>query len=220
MLGDAIVEQHVGRAARCARDRLGDRRIVGWHDVRPARADHVRGQKRLDEISQPVAVDADVGVGIRDDLPGGFGQADVARGAQSAVRDIDDTYARMAVSDRGRAIARSVVDEDDFVIRVGQLVERREAVLDRIVRVVRADDDRHPWPRRAYLVRKRRVREGGTDGVCRRFWVPSAIDQPKCPVFDGQAAAPPLVGPGERNRTTRAFLERRAQVQRRNRRLA
>ena len=41
VLGDAIVEQHVRRSARRARDALRHRRIVGRHDVRPARPDDV-----------------------------------------------------------------------------------------------------------------------------------------------------------------------------------
>ena len=86
VFGDAIVEQHVRRAARRARDALRDGRIVGGHDVRPARADDIRGQERLDEKREPVAIDARVGVGVGDDLARRFGQSDVARGAQPGVR--------------------------------------------------------------------------------------------------------------------------------------
>ena len=86
VLGDAIVEQHVRRAARRARDALRHRRIVGRHDVRAAGADDVGGEERLDEKREPVAIDARVGVGVGDDLAGRLGQADVARGAQAAVR--------------------------------------------------------------------------------------------------------------------------------------
>ena len=86
VLGDAIVEQHVRRPARRARDALRHRRIVGRHDVRSARADDVGRQERLDEKRQPVAIDARVGVGVGDDLAGRLGEADVARGAQAAVR--------------------------------------------------------------------------------------------------------------------------------------
>ena len=98
VLGDAIVEQHVRRSARRARDALRHRRIVGGHDVRSAGADDVGGEERLDEKRQPVAIDAHVGVGVRDDLAGGLGQADVARGAQPAVRRVDDAHARMAAA--------------------------------------------------------------------------------------------------------------------------
>ena len=85
VLGDAIVEQHVRRSAGRARDALRHRRIVGRHDVRSAGADDVRGEERLDEERQPVAIDARVGVRVRDDLAGRLGEADVARGAQAAV---------------------------------------------------------------------------------------------------------------------------------------
>ena len=120
VLGDAIVEQHVRRSAGRARDALRHRRIVGGHDVRSAGADDVGGEERLDEKRQPVAIDARVGVGVRDDLAGRFRQADVARGAQSAVRGVDDADARMAVRDLARAIPRAVVDEDDLVVGIRQ----------------------------------------------------------------------------------------------------
>ena len=94
VLGDAVVEQHVRRPAGRARDALRDRRIVGRHDVRSARADDVGGQERLDEKRQPVAIDARVGVGVGDDLAGRFGESDVARGAQPGVRRVDDADLR------------------------------------------------------------------------------------------------------------------------------
>ena len=106
VLGDAIVEQHVRRPARRARDALRHRRIVGRHDVRTAGADDVGGEERLDEIRQPVAIDARVGVGVGDDVAGRVGETDVARGAQAAVRNVDDADARMACG-RSRSCDRA-----------------------------------------------------------------------------------------------------------------
>ncbi len=123
VLGDAIVEQDVGRPARRARDALRDRRVVGRDHVRAARADHVRGQERLDQEGEPVAIDAGVGVGVGDDLAGRFRQPDVARRAQPGVRGVDHAHPREAVADLAGAIGRAVVDENDFVVGVGELLE-------------------------------------------------------------------------------------------------
>jgi hypothetical protein len=68
------------RATHCATNG-----IVVRHDVRPAGSHEGRRQQRLHQEREPVAIDAHVGVGVGDDLAGGFGQADVARRAQAAI---------------------------------------------------------------------------------------------------------------------------------------
>jgi hypothetical protein len=50
----------------------------------------------------------------------------------------------------------------------------------------------------------------------RRLGAAISIDEAEVPVVDGMAAAPPLVGPGERDRAARAFLERGPDVHRRD----
>ena len=103
VLGDAIVEQHVRRAAGRARDALRHRRIVGGHDVRSAGADDVRGEERLDEERQPVAIDARVGVGVGDDLAGGLrrGRRCARRSGRRSAMSID-ADARMRRRDLAR----------------------------------------------------------------------------------------------------------------------
>ena len=54
----------------------------------------------------------------------------------------------------------------------------------------------------------------------RRLRTALAIDEAERPVVDRMTAAPPFVGPGERDRAARAFLERRADVHRGDRGLA
>ena len=217
VLGGAIVEQDVRRPARRARDALRHRRIVGRHDVRPARSDDVGVEERLDEKRQPVAIDARIGVGVRDDLSGRFREADVARGAQAAVRNVDHANAGVALADLPGAILGTVVDEDDLEIGVGQLLQRDEAVLERIGGVVSADDHRHARPRAPPLVGERRVGERRSNRSGCRLHLAIAIDEAEVPVGDRMTAAPPLVGPRERDRAARAFLERDAHVRRRDR---
>jgi hypothetical protein len=118
------------------------------------------------------------------------------------------------VGDFAGAIARSVVDEDDLVVRIGQPLERCEAVLDGVGRVVRADNDRHTRPRRARAFRKWRVFEGRRDAGGGRFQAPLPIDEPELPVVDVGAATPPFIGPRKCDRAARPFLERGANVHR------
>ena len=67
---------------------------------------------------------------------------------------------------------------------------------------------------------ERRVGERARHGARRRLEAALAIDQAERPVVDVVAAAPPFVGPGERDGAARAFLERGADVHRRDCRLA
>ena len=145
----AIVEQHVRRTARRARHALRHPRVVGRHDVRTAGADERRREHRLHQIGQPVGIDAHVGVGVGDDLAGGLGQTEVARGAEAAVRNVDDADAGVAPRAGAGVVARAVVDDDDLEVGVGERAERREAVVDRVGGVVGADHDRDLGPRRA-----------------------------------------------------------------------
>ena len=192
------------------------------HDVRSAGADDVRGEERLDEERQPVAIDARVGVGVGDDLAGGVGEADVARRAQPAVRGVDDAHARMAAA-RSRSVRslRAVVDEDDLVVGIGQPLERAQAVFERVGGVVGADDDRDARPR---LLRARAGNGASANAAATAaaagFGRRSRSTRPNAQSSTGVAAAPPFVGPRERHRAARAFLERGADVHRGDRRLA
>ena len=220
VLGDAIVEQHVGRTARRPGDALRHRRIVGRDDVRSAGRHDIRVQERLDEERQPVGVDPGVGVGIGDNLAGGVRQPDIACGAEAAVRHFDQVRRRMLPRDVSRPIAGAVVDDDDLEIGIVQPLERRETVFERVRRVVGADHDRDARPRLPGVLRKRRVGVDRLDGGRRRLQPAVAIDQAKRPVVDVMSASPPLVGPGKGDGAAGALFERRAQVHRGQPRLA
>ncbi len=114
------------------------------------------------------------------------------------------------------AILRAVVHQDDFVVGIRQLLERAEVVLERVGCVVRADDHRHTRPRGLGLDGERRALERVGDRLERRLRPPFAVDESERPILDRVPSAPPLVGPGKRDRAARAFLERRADVHRRD----
>ena len=220
VLGLAIVEQHLRRAAGGAGHALRHERIVGRHDVRAAGPDEGRREHRLHQIGEPVGIHADVGVGVGHDLAGGFGQADVAGRAQAAVGNVDDPDARVAPRAGARIVARPVVDDDDLDLRVGERAERREAVVDGVAGVVGADHHRHLRPRRARVGRERGLGKRLAHRRQRRFRLPRRVHQAEGPVAHGVPAAPPLVGPGKRDRAARAFGKRRADVARGDARLA
>ena len=118
----------------------------------------------------------------------------------------------MAACDLASRVCRSVVDEDDFEVGIGQRVERGETVLERVRRVVGADDDRHAWPGLSRVGGEGRLVERARDGLGGRLRTSIAIDQPECPVVDLMPPAPPFVGPGVGDGATRAFGECGANV--------
>src|SRR5262245_13356947 len=114
MFGDSIVEEHMCRAAGCPCDALRHRRIVRRHDVWSTRTDYIGCEERLNQICEPITVDAYVGVCIRYDVAARFGDADVSRCAETAVGNIDHPDAGMPMSNFAGAIPGPIVDEDDL----------------------------------------------------------------------------------------------------------
>ncbi len=214
VLGDPIVQQDVRRAAGSAGDALRHGRVVRGHHVGAARSDDIRREERLHEEGQPVAVRAGVGVRVGDDFTRGLGEADVPRRAQAAVRDVHDANAGVLAGDLARRVPGTVVDDDDFVVGIGLALESREAVLDRIRRVVRADDHRDARPVAPALGRERHLGKRRGHGRGRRLRAAGTIDQAEGPVVDRMAAAPPFIGPRERHRAGGTFLEGGADVHR------
>ena len=116
------------------------------------------------------------------------------------------------MADFASAIARAVVDQNDFVVGIGKPLERGETVFEYLRGVVGAHHHRHAWPRRSDFTCERRVFESGSDGERRRLQMAVAIDQTEPPILDRMAAPPPLVGPCKRDGAASAFLERGADV--------
>src|SRR5262245_22840997 len=96
VLGESIVDEDVRRPSRGSGDRLSEPRIVDRYDIGSARTDDTRHDKGLNEVGQPVRIDPDVCVGIRDDISGRGVEPDVARGRETGILDIDDANAAMA----------------------------------------------------------------------------------------------------------------------------
>ena len=134
--------------------------------------------------------------------------------------EINHSERRVPPRNIGRAVAGTVVHDNDFEVRIGQLFERREALVERIGSVVRADDHRHFGTRPQLRRRKRNAREDLRDRLQSRLRTTRGIDQPECPVADGVAAAPPFVGPGKRDRATGSRGKCRPKLHRGQRRLS
>ncbi len=214
VFGDAIVEQHVGRAAGGASDGLRDPGVVGRRDVGPAGPRHGAVQHRLHQIREPVGVDAHVGVGVGHDLAGGVGDADVASRGETAVGNADQPHGRVASRDRGGVIARAVVDDDHLEVGIGQRLQRAQAAVDGVAGVVGADHHRDARPRLLRGGGEGRLGEDAGNARQRRLRSAFAIDQSERPVIHLVPAAPPLVGPGKGHRTGGAFGEGRLQLRR------
>jgi hypothetical protein len=216
VLGDPIVQQHVSGTAGGAGDALRDRGIVAGHDVRSARPDHVGDEKRLDQEGQPVRIDARVGIGVGDDLPGRFRQPDIARRTQPLIRRVDHPHPRMPPGDFAGAIFRSIVDQDDLVVGIREPLERPQVVLERIFGVIRADDHRNARPGQALFWREWCVRKRLGNRHRGELRTAVGVDQTELPVVHPIPAAPPFVGPRKRKHAAEPLFERGADVHRRD----
>jgi hypothetical protein len=212
VLGHHVGEQHVARSARCGSDARLDPVLRRRRDVRPAHAGVFARQQRAHEIIEPVGVGHAVAVRVGDDLARARGGAGVARVAQAHVflPEVDEigqprpggaalSPRPLPVGHEGlRVVGRTIVHEDDFVIRVIHPVEGLEAVAQGLAAVVGADDDgdaRVARERHALGHRLVAGEEAPDGGECLlRFAFPG--HQAEGPVGDLGSAAEPLVGPG------------------------
>ncbi len=88
-------------------------------------------------------VDDAVRVGVGNELAARRMHPDVARDAQALVGLADEAKLGKVHRDVGGAVARAVIDDDDFEIRVVEAAERFQAWAHRALGVVGANHDRH-----------------------------------------------------------------------------
>jgi hypothetical protein len=69
VLGHLVAEQDVGGPAGRVRDALGDRSILGRHDVRTADAHVVAAREGASQVLEPLRIRVGVVVGVGDDRP-------------------------------------------------------------------------------------------------------------------------------------------------------
>ena len=110
------------------------------------------------------------------------------------------------------ARVRTVIDQQHFKIRVGHSLESRETVLQRVGRLVGADDDRNSRPAAPLIVGKWTSCEYSRNRVEYRFRPSLDVTQTKRPIGNLVPTPPPVVRPTEDNRTARAFLVCGAQL--------
>src|SRR5579884_3285846 len=196
VLGDLVADQDVGRPPRRHRHGCRHQGVFRRRKIGPAASGERALLHLADEIGEPVGIGDAVAIGIGDDLAGRRLGADVARNAQPAVRLADDAAIGVALGDFEGAVGRAVVDDDDLIVGVVELFERRQALVHRPLGVVRAHNDGD-----ARIARQRRRQAGVAvifrDGVECRLRAALPVDEPEIPVFDAVAAGKPLVGPGE-----------------------
>ena len=215
VLGDAIVEQDVGRSARSARHALRHPRIVGGHHVGPARGDDVGGEKWLHEIRQPVAIDAHIGVGVGDDLPVAADKPILRAALRPLFGVRDDPHVRIALGDRFGGVLRPVVDEDDFVVRIVEQAERARGSR----RACRRRCRRRPPPTPSATCAAPPPANGASPNTCATarpagFGRRARSTSPNAQSSTSLAAAPPFVGPGERDCAAGALGEGRSKLHR------
>ena len=131
------------RATHCATQGSSRGTTLG-----PPEPTNVRREQRLHEIGQPVADRRARRRRCRRRC-----RRSPRRGRRCAPRSArrsgcrSTRTPRMAPGAGAGVVARAVVDDDDLEVGIGERVERRQAVVDRVGGVVGADHDRHLRPR-------------------------------------------------------------------------
>ena len=153
-------------------------------------------RKAVARWRQPVRVGTRVGVDVGDDLARSPPRRPALRAlARPLVLGADQPEAVLAGDLVGR-VGRAVVDDDHLVVRVLELAQAVEAAAQRALAVVGADDHRDPRP--VGVRCGTGVSENAFPTVASAgFGVAVAVDEAERPVLDVEAAAVPLVGPGE-----------------------
>ena len=109
------------------------------------------------------------------------------------------------------AVGGAVVDDDHLVVGVLERPQAVEAVAERVARRCRCR--RRPRSSASdALAANGRLGEGAPDRLERLLRLALAVDEPEGPVVDLEAAAVPLVGPGEHERARAAGGERGAHL--------
>ena len=151
-----------------------------------------------------------IGVRIGDDQPGGSLQTHVAGGPQALVLLADRAHAGKPRGNRRRVVARSVVDEDHFVVRVVQRGQGLQALRQGRAAVV--GTDHHGNPQRAGQQVDGVLGVGRAEGVIRCLWRAVGPRDAEGPVDDGVPPGEPFIGPREDERSGKAGVGHLAEV--------
>ena len=144
-LGRGLVDDHIASAhllervvagANLARlsGRGGDRgreRRGGWRrEIGTAGGRRVAAGEGFDQMVEPIAIGARVGVDEGDAASRGGLDPAVARGREAAMLRAQHAHARARRDLAGR-VARAVIDDDSFVVGIVEMGERVEALAER-----------------------------------------------------------------------------------------
>ena len=219
MLRDKIREEHVARPAGARRDRGLHPVHRGRRNVRPADARVAAAREHGDEVVEPVGIGHAVAVRVSDHFAGRCVGTDIARVAEAhvflhhahEVRELPLELRAVRLPllhDLLRVVLRAVVHEHDFKVGIAHIIERAQAVAERLPAVVAAHDHAH-----FRIVRERHDRGDRRAGaeLCLQsveslLWFPILRDEAEFPVRHFISSGEPLVRPGEKNRPCRAAL--------------
>ena len=139
MLGDLVRQQHVNRSPRCIRDAVGDHAVTWRRDIGTADADVLGSHECGRQVSQPVRIGIGIVVDIGDDFASCRVHPEIARNRQSVVFRAYQPDIVPAGDDAG-LIGRSVIDHDDFVVRIVEIFQRGQRLADSPTAVIAAND--------------------------------------------------------------------------------
>jgi hypothetical protein len=206
VLGGLIVQHDLSRATRRPKDTFGHP-VVGFrHDVGPADSGRIGLSERSNKASQPVVVGERIRIEIRDDLSRGSSETHVASRADASVRAPEGSE-RIPIDDRLAPVGRAVVDDNHFIVGIIERRDRRQTFVERLLRIVEGDDNRHPGPW-SFLDARCALVEATADEIVGRLGLPITIHQPEAPFVDETAVLVERIGPREYDRACESVVNR------------
>src|SRR5712692_5593256 len=136
-----VGQENVDRPSRRVDNTIGDWPITRRSNVRSPHSRVGRRQKSGGQIGQPMRIRAGVIVDIGHNLTRGSSQTSVASLAQTAIFRTDDGEA-MFTGNARCPISRSIVDDDDLEVRIVQLQQTFETIVQGALPVVTTHDHR------------------------------------------------------------------------------
>ena len=126
MLCDCIGKQDMAGATGRCRDAGLNPILRWWRHVRSAHARIIAAYQRTDQVIEPIDIGHAVGIGVSQHFAPRSCSACVASVAQSMIALMDVAHLRELRGSVSCVVSRAVVDQDHFVVGIGEFAQRIE----------------------------------------------------------------------------------------------
>ncbi len=204
VFGAVVGDQDVHGSARGPGHHMRADYVSFRREIGSSHASHLRTVEAEREIVRPLHTWISVTIEIGNHIAVGLADPFVASRPEAGMGHGYHARPRVPPSDRRRRVGRAVIDDNDLELRIVEDTRVPEALVDGVLRVVRADDDADGRPRKIEVPNSPAVpvaddAQGGLRRTVR-------TGQPEVPTANGSAADRPFVGPREHAGTGHAAL--------------